>query len=310
MAVLVTGGTGMLGQELIHNLVARGQKLKILARDTKKAERLFGDLEILKGDVTEDNLGLVNNPCVEAIYHLAALLDLGEKHRDALWDVNVFGTQNVIELMNLYQIPHLYFVSTAYTQGRNCYERTKAMAENCVKESGIKWTIFKPGIIVPNSKTFEIDKPQHLYIAAKLLARLHRRAEPIRKRIEGTLHLPPKQIGVRIKADPDATLNLVPVDWMAEKMASVQDEGVCMLTNRRPLRVSKLLEWLGDILFLNLKMEAEFKMGPHEALFDRMAKPFLVYAQGDSPRFKHSFNDCPNISREFIQKTVINSILN
>ena len=310
MAVLVTGGTGTLGRELIPKLIARGQKVKVLARDTKKAEELFSNLEILKGDVTEDYLGLVNNPRVDAIYHLAAFLDLGEKHRDDLWNVNVVGTRNVTKLMNLYKIPHLYCVSTAYTQGRNYYEVTKATAENWIRESGVKYSIFKPGIIVPNSQTLEIGKPQHLYIAARLWARLHRRAEPIRKKMEGTLHLPPKQISCRIKGDPSATLNLAPVDWIAEKMASVQDEGVYMLTSQRPLRVSKLLEWLGEILFLNLKMEAEFKMGPHEALFDRMAKPFLVYAQGDSPRFKHSFNDCPNISREFIQKTVINSILN
>ena len=151
---------------------------------------------------------------------------------------------------------------------------------------------------------------QHLYIAARLLARLHRRAEPIRKRIEGSLHLPPKQIGLRIKGNPSATLNLVQVDWIAEKMASVQDEGVYMLTSQRPLRVSKLLEWLGEVLFLNLKVEPEFKLRPHEALFDRLAKPFLDYVQDDFSRFKHSFNDCPAISREFIQKTVINSILN
>ncbi|MBA7604027.1 hypothetical protein ES703_11145 [subsurface metagenome] len=308
-AVLVTGGTGTLGQELIHNLVARGQKVRILARDTKKAEELFSGLEILKGDVTEDNLGLVANPRVDAVYHLAGLLDLSEKHRDVLWNVNVVGTQNVIKLMKRYEIPHLYFCSTAYTQGKNCYEETKATAENWVRESGVKYSIFKPGIIVPNSMTFEINKPQHLYLAARLWARLHRRAEPIRKKIEGTLHLPPKQISCRIKGDPRATLNLVHVDWIAEKMASVQDEGVYMLTSQKPLRVSKLLDWLGEVLFLNLKVEPEFKMRPHEALFDRLAKPFLVYVQDDFSRFKHSFNDCPAISREFIQRTVINSIL-
>jgi len=287
-AVLVTGGTGTLGRELIHNLVARGQKVRILARDTKKAEELFSGLEILKGDVTEDNLGLVANPRVDAVYHLAGFLDLSERHRDDLWNVNVVGTQNVVKLMKLYEIPHLYFCSTAYTQGRNPYEETKAIAENWVRES----------------------KPQHLYIAARLWARLHRRAEPIRKKIEGTLRLPPKQISCRIKGDPSATLNLVHVDWIAEKMASVQDEGVYMLTSPRPLRVSKLLEWLGEVLFLNLKVEPEFKMRPHEALFDRLAKPFLVYVQDDFSRFKHSFNDCPAISREFIQKTAISSILN
>ena len=308
-AVLVTGGTGTLGRELIPNLVARGQKVRILARDTKKAEELFSGLEILKGDVTEDNLGLVANPRVDAVYHLAGSLDLSEKHRDDLWNVNVIGTQNVIKLMKLYEIPHLYFCSTAYTQGRNYYEETKATAENWVRESGVKYSIFKPGIFVPNSKTFEVAKPQHFYIAARLWARLHRRAEPIRKKVENKLHLPPKQISCRIKGDPSATLNLVHVDWIAEKMASVQDEGVYMLTSQRPLRVSKLLEWLGEVLFLNLTVEPEFKMRPHEALFDRLAKPFLVYVQDDFSRFKHSFNDCPAISREFIQKTVINSIL-
>jgi len=310
LTVLVTGGTGMLGRELIHNLVARGQKVRILARDTKKAEALFSGLEILKGNVTEDNLGLVANPHVDAVYHLAGLLDLSEKHRDDLWNVNVAGTQNVIKLMKLYEIPHLYFCSTAYTQGRNYYEETKAAAENLVRESGVKYSVFKPGIIVPNSRTFEIDKPQHLYLAARLWAKLHRRAEPIRGKIENKLHLPPKQINCRIKGDPSATLNLVHVDWIAGKMASVQDEGVYMLTSQRPLRVSKLLEWLGEVLFLNLKVEPEFKMRPHEALFDRLAKPFLVYVQDDFSRFKHSFNDCPAISREFIEKTVINSILN
>lgn len=309
-AVLVTGGTGTLGRELIPNLVARGQKVRILARDTKKAEELFSGLEILKGNVTEDNLGLVANPRVDAVYHLAGSLDLSEKHRDDLWNVNVIGTQNVIKLMKLYEIPHLYFCSTAYTQGRNYYEDSKAIAENWVRESGVKYSIFKPGILVPNSRTFEVDKPQHLYIAARLWARIHRRAEPIRKKIENKLHLPPKQISCRIKGNPSATLNLVHVDWIAEKMASVQDEGVYMLTNPRPLRVSKLLEWLGEVLFLNLKVEPEFKMRPHEALFDRLAKPFLVYVQDDFSRFKYSFNDCPAISREFIHKTVINSILN
>lgn len=309
-AVLVTGGTGTLGRELIPNLVARGQKVRILARDTKKAEELFSGLEILKGNVTEDNLGLVANPRVDAVYHLAGSLDLSEKHRDDLWNVNVIGTQNVIKLMKLYEIPHLYFCSTAYTQGRNYYEDSKAIAEKWVRESGVKYSIFKPGILVPNSRTFEVDKPQHLYIAARLWARIHRRAEPIRKKIENKLHLPPKQISCRIKGNPSATLNLVHVDWIAEKMASVQDEGVYMLTNPRPLRVSKLLEWLGEVLFLNLKVEPEFKMRPHEALFDRLAKPFLVYVQDDFSRFKYSFNDCPAISREFIHKTVINSILN
>ncbi|MBA7555059.1 hypothetical protein ES705_47707 [subsurface metagenome] len=104
--------------------------------------------------------------------------------------------------------------------------------------------------------------------------------------MENKLHLPPKQISCRIKGNPSATLNLVHVDWIAGKLASIKDEGVYMLTSQKPLRVSKLLDWLGEVLFLNLKVEPEFKMRPHEALFDRLAKPFLVYVQDDFSRLE------------------------
>lgn len=307
MSVLITGATGMLGRELVHELAAKGETVKILARDTRRAKELFSGLEILRGDITESNLGLLNNPHIEAVYHLAALLNLGGRHKDELWDINVVGTQNVIKFMKLYDIPYLLFCSTAYTQGRNYYEESKLIAENYIEKSGLKATIFKPSIIVPSSKTFTAEKPQHLYVVIRMLARVHRRMEIVRKAVEGTLRLPPKRISFRIKAAPSATLDMVPADWVARKMASVQDGREYMLTSQRPVPIAKLMNWIGEVLFLNLEPETDFRMTPVEALFDRLAKPFLVYVE-DSPKFKPSFNDSPIISRKFIERTVVSCL--
>jgi len=308
MKVLVTGATGTLGRALVQELVARGEEVKILARDSKKASRLFPSLEIVAGDITQDNLGLTEDPKVDAIYHLASLLDLSDKRDKELAKVNVIGTLKVLDLMQTYHIPHIFFCSTAYTQGRNAYERSKSLAESDIMmRSGSRCTIFKPSIIVPNSKTFRVENPQHLYSAVRLLAKVHCHAEPVRYKIEDSLHLPPKRMGFRVKADPDATLNLVPVDWVATKMASIKAGGTYWLTSDKPVKVRDLLDWIGVALFLKLKALPDFKMLPHEALFARLAWPFLVYIQSDIALCS-SFDDCPPITAEFIQKTVTNSL--
>ena len=52
--LLVLGGTGMLGGPVAHRLRADGFKVRLLARDPKKARTMFGDsFEIVAGDVTD-----------------------------------------------------------------------------------------------------------------------------------------------------------------------------------------------------------------------------------------------------------------
>ena len=55
MKAFVTGGTGLLGNNLVRMLLEQGHEVKALARSPKKAARLFGDLPVtvVQGDMQD-----------------------------------------------------------------------------------------------------------------------------------------------------------------------------------------------------------------------------------------------------------------
>ncbi len=53
-SVLVIGGTGMLGEPVVHCLQAQGYRVRMLTRNPDKARAIFGDaIEAIKGDVKD-----------------------------------------------------------------------------------------------------------------------------------------------------------------------------------------------------------------------------------------------------------------
>jgi len=50
--IIVAGGSGLLGQHVVTDLLARGEKVRVLVRDVARARALFGDaIEVVAGDV-------------------------------------------------------------------------------------------------------------------------------------------------------------------------------------------------------------------------------------------------------------------
>jgi dihydroflavonol-4-reductase len=95
--ILITGATGFIGRQLTRDLIARGCRVRILARNQRKARELFGDhVEISVGDVCDP--ASLGKACqgIETIYHIAGIYRFGLRHRRELWDTNVEGTENLL----------------------------------------------------------------------------------------------------------------------------------------------------------------------------------------------------------------------
>ena len=95
--ILITGATGFIGRQLTSDLVARGCRVRILARSQSKAEALFrNDVEVAVGDVGDP--ASLQKACrgVETVYHIAGMYCFGLRHRRKLWDANVEGAENLL----------------------------------------------------------------------------------------------------------------------------------------------------------------------------------------------------------------------
>ena len=298
MAVLVTGASGFVGRAFTPKLLAQGHTVYALSRHPPIGS---DNLIPLVGDITEPNLGLGSVPKdIEAVHHIAGSHSLGADRDGSIHKTNVEGTRNVVAFCSRNDIPRLYYTSTAYTQGINAYEKSKAGGEALVTTSDIpKVTIFKPSIIMG---TDENPYPGHFSVFASLVIRIHRRAEKIRRKVETTLRLPVIEPVFRIKGNPEGKLNLVSIDDVTEAMLRLDRFPVYWLTNPNPPTLGQLIAWISDFVMTNTKIVPQFKPTPLEMQFRKMASAFGPYLQGDD--FPSDLQDCRPITREFIHATI------
>jgi len=103
--VLVTGGAGFIGSHLVDELVGRGYRVVVL--DSFRSGRMENlsqhlesdDFNLVCGDVRDRRVVKGAMDGVEAVVHLAALIDVEESVNNPIetHDVNVNGTLNVLE---------------------------------------------------------------------------------------------------------------------------------------------------------------------------------------------------------------------
>jgi len=145
MKILVTGGTGVVGQGLIPELIERGHSVRLLSRHASEDAKQWKGIEAFDGDVADaSSIRGAADQC-EAILHLAGIVS--EHPPETTFEsVNVGGTRNLLDEAKRANVQRFVYVSSlGADRGQSDYHRSKLAAEKLVEQSETQWTIVRPG---------------------------------------------------------------------------------------------------------------------------------------------------------------------
>jgi nucleoside-diphosphate-sugar epimerase len=136
--VLVTGGSGALGRQLLGELSARG----IHTRGLVHRRPVDGAGETVTGDISDPASLSPAVAGVESVVHLAALTHA--RRQDAYTAINRDGTRNLVAACAAEGVRRLVHVSTrAISPHGGAYSRSKHAAEEVVRAGPVPWVILR-----------------------------------------------------------------------------------------------------------------------------------------------------------------------
>jgi nucleoside-diphosphate-sugar epimerase len=309
--VLVTGATGFVGASLVLDLLrSTDDTIACLVRDrpghnagTRLAEHLartaaaYGD-DHLVGQITErvrpviGDIGDIDLPRLagelggtKVVWHSAASLKYRDADVDEIRTTNVEGTRHVVALADALGVDEFNYISTAYVAGQqrgmvfeeevpvghptnNQYERSKVDAEAVVLGlEGLRRRVFRPSIVIGHSTTFAADSASGVFGFLREMSRFTRIAAAR------------EQAAFQLLADPDTTLNFIPVDLVTSSAVDIALKGsgetFFHLTNGTPAVVGEAIPVAAEMLGLAPPV---FTSDPaHLTRLDRRLSRFLDF---------------------------------
>ena len=263
MVYFVTGASGFIGKRLVKRLLShRGAVVHVLMRDASP-ERMQPLLDYwgvdasraiaVEGDLTQPLLGIKApdrkklEGKIKHCFHLAAIYDL-KADAESQARVNVEGTRNVVAFANSIKAGRFHHVSSIAAAGLyegifredmfdeaegldHPYFATKHDSEKVVRdECKVPFLVFRPGMVIGDSKTGEMDKIDGPYYFFKLIQRIRQM-------------LPPWMPTIGLEG---GRINIVPVDYVVDAMdhiahAKQHDSDCYHLVDPEPMRVGDVL---------------------------------------------------------------------
>ena len=130
--ILVTGGSGLLGKELITQLLAQGKQVRAIYNKTQLAEFHSSNLEQLQCNIL-DVVGLEEAmKDIEQVYHCAAIVTFNPKRKQEMFKINIEGTANVVNAALDAGVKKMVYVSSVAALGR--------IRENEMINETMNWT--------------------------------------------------------------------------------------------------------------------------------------------------------------------------
>jgi NAD(P)-dependent dehydrogenase (short-subunit alcohol dehydrogenase family) len=265
MTYFVTGASGFIGKRLVKKLLERkGGTVYFLIRaeSKKKLPKMmaFWGAEADKrcipvvGDLAKPGLGVSTadktklKGKVKHFFHLAAVYDMTATAEENE-TTNVLGTHHAVDLANEIKAGVFQHMSSIAVAGNyegvfredmfdeakdyldHPYMKTKHDSEAYVRQNcKMPWRVYRPGVVLGDSKTGEIDKIDGPYYFFKLIQRMRQ-------------ILPPWMPALGIEG---GRMNMVPVDFVVNATdhiahAKGHDRKAFHLTDPSPLRIGDSL---------------------------------------------------------------------
>lgn len=291
--VLLTGVTGNLGAYTARRLLKTGANVYALARERKvdahkrcirclqtfgafseeEKESVESRFHVLTADITDwRSLAELELPTLHETWHFASTLKFLPRDREEIYSVNLGALKNVLDIHKKYSTEQsrFFYISTAYLGGasvtkvteehipysedlqfHNDYERSKLEAENFIHwemiSGFVRGAILRPSIVIGEKASKRLVNYHGYYMGVDVAVKLKKHFDTLGDSSQN----------LRVRAAPDAALNLIPIDdavglMMAVRKKHFESGAIFNIVNGNEVTLAQTLEVLSDELGIEI----------------------------------------------------------
>ena len=153
MKVSIIGGTGFVGSYIVEALLSNGHVPRLLVRAGSEKKlavvpTALAACELVNGDISQT---AAIHECLQgadAVIYLIGILREFPRQGITFEESQFRGVERVVAAAKANGVKHFILMSAnGVKAGGTAYQDSKFRAEQCVRESGLTWTIFRPSVI-------------------------------------------------------------------------------------------------------------------------------------------------------------------
>ncbi len=158
LTVALTGGSGFVGRHILAQLTAAGHRARVLARSTSRLSPVAqgagtpsggGGVQVVEGSLFDDRALEQLSEGADAVIHLVGIIMENERRGQTFERIHTEATARFLDAAKHAGVGRWIHMSAlgARPAAVSRYHQTKWQAESLVRQSGMKYTIFRPSII-------------------------------------------------------------------------------------------------------------------------------------------------------------------
>jgi len=154
--ILITGGTGFLGENIVRALADNHLPLRCLVRQKSYSHQFeLSSVELAYGDVTDVSSLEKATQGINTVIHCVGILQEKPPH-STHQKIVIEGTKNLVTACVKNKVKKIIYISGLGTHEKalSLYHQAKFKAEQCIIKSGLEYVIFRPSVLIGKKDDF------------------------------------------------------------------------------------------------------------------------------------------------------------